>query len=74
MWTKVFLTPFWIKPHCGLNFLGYCHQWEHLYRLGNPKIFVIGSAIISRYWAIQPGMRPSANNGVNIDGPKPIAR
>ena len=39
---------------------------------GRP-ILVIGSAIISRHCAIQPGSRPSANSTVNIGVGNPIA-
>jgi hypothetical protein len=40
---------------------------------GRP-IFVVGSLIISRQCAIQPGSRPSANSTVNMRVGKPIAR
>src|SRR3712207_8019538 len=39
---------------------------EPVYSCRGRPILVVGSLIISRHWAIQPGSRPSANSTVNI--------
>src|SRR5699024_11683039 len=39
---------------------------------GRP-ILVAGGVGISRHWAIQPGVRPMANSGVNMFVGKPMA-